>query len=155
MAIQNKANGGVVDDMEAGVMALNKKDFARGGDKVISKMLGISDVELEWAESQRDRYPEEEAVHGKGDAAAHLALGYITQDSPLQQLGISAREIGKDRRESRMDRFNNRLGSQIQADNFADAERQIDRLIDSGAAQYIDITQPMPDPEAMGIMSIK
>ena len=54
-----------------------------------------------------------------------------------------------------MDRFNNRLGSQIQADNFADAERQIDRLIDSGAAQYIDITQPMPDPEAMGIMSIK
>ena len=155
MAIQNKANGGVVDDMEAGVMALNKKDFARGGDKVISKMLGISDVELEWAESQRDRYPEEEAVHGKGDAAAHLALGYITQDSPLQQLGISAREIGKDRRESRMDRFNNRLGSQIQADNFADAERQIDLLIDSGAAQYIDITQPMPDPEAMGIMSIK
>ena len=155
MAIQNKANGGVVDDMEAGVMALNKKDFERGGDKVISKMLGISDVELEWAESQRDRYPEEEAVHGKGDAAAHLALGYITQDSPLQQLGISAREIGKDRRESRMDRFNNRLGSQIQADNFADAERQIDRLIDSGAAQYIDITQPMPDPEAMGIMSIK
>jgi len=63
--------------------------------------------------------------------------------------------MGKDRRESRMDRFNNRLGSQIQADNFADAEQQIDRLIDSGAAQYVDITQPMPDPETMGIMSIK
>ena len=157
MAIQNKANGGEVEDMDSGIMSLTREDFKQGGQKVMSKILGISDSELEWAQSQRDRYPEKEALHGEGDAAAHLALGYITQDSPLQQLGISIREFGQDRRESRMDRFNNRLGSEIEADNFADAEKEIDRLIESGKAKFLDVDrfQTMPDPETMGIMSIK
>jgi hypothetical protein len=157
MKLQKKSDGGEVEDMDSGVMSLTREDFKQGGQKVMSKILGISDSELEWAQSQRDRYPEKEALHGEGDAAAHLALGYITQDSPLQQLGISIREFGQDRRESRMDRFNNRLGSEIEADNFADAEKEIDRLIESGKAKFLDVDrfQTMPDPETMGIMSIK
>tara|TARA_R110002074_G_scaffold91272_4_gene199699 strand:+ start:5818 stop:13551 length:7734 start_codon:yes stop_codon:yes gene_type:complete len=109
----------------------------------LASMVGISDEDLKWARSQRTRFGKKAALDGQGDAAAHLALGYIASRSKnprLAHTAIQARElpfISFDLVGGKMDRHNNNLGSSIQADNYADAQKQINELIRSKKAIYM------------------
>ena len=108
---------------------------------VIAKALGIKGADLEWAKSQRQRYPEKEAYDGKGDAAAHLALGFITQRSKNPKAALAAANIREyvtmDTVGRPMDIHNNKLGAEIKATNFKEAEKEIDRLIKESSAKFM------------------
>ncbi len=108
---------------------------------VIAKALGIKGADLEWAKSQRQRYPEKEAYDGKGDAAAHLALGFITQRSKNPKAALAAANIREyvtmDTVGRPMDIHNNKLGAEIKAKNFKEAEKEIDRLIKESSAKFM------------------
>lgn len=108
----------------------------------VAEKIGIDKEALEWAKSQRKRYPESTAYDGMGDAAAHLALGFIAKKSKNPNLAlksINLREyfpfpdrVGKD-----MDIHNNELGYKIEAPDFKQAEKVIDNLISKREAVYM------------------
>ena len=108
---------------------------------VIAKALGIKGADLEWAKSQRKRYSKEEAYDGKGDAAAHLALGFITQRSKNPKAALTAANIREyvtmDTVGRPMDIHNNNLGAKIKANTLKEAEKEIDRLINENEAKFM------------------
>ena len=114
--------------------------FYEGGE-VIAEKLGISKEDLEWAKSQRKRFPERESYDGIGDAAAHLALGFVTKraERPTAALfAANARElVTLDFVGRKMDVHNNNLGAQIKAKDFKEAEKVIDKLIKDRVAIYM------------------
>ena len=113
---------------------------AIGGD-IAAKLVGISKEDLNWAKAQDKRYDSKEALDGKGDAARHLALGWITQRAEHPEAALAAANFRENlsitRKDKPMDQFNNNLGAQIQAKNFKEAEKEIDRLIKEKKAQYM------------------
>jgi LysM repeat protein len=117
------------------------RDRKSEGGSIVARALGISDEALSWAKSQRNRFPKKERFDGVGDAAAHLALGFITQQAKnptAALLAANARElITFDRIGGRMDIFNNNLGATIKASNYEDAEKIIDSLISDRKAMFM------------------
>jgi len=113
---------------------------AIGGD-IAAKLVGISKEDLNWAKAQDKRYDPKEALDGKGDAARHLALGWITQRAEHPEAALAAANFRENlsitRKDKPMDQFNNNLGAQIQAKTFEEAEKEIDRLIKEKKAQYM------------------
>jgi len=120
-------------------------NLAEGGSvspqSLVANLVGIDDESLNWAKAQDKRYPEETREDGTGDAARHLALGYLASQSDTPNLALTAanmREylsLNKPARE--MDQFNNRLGATIPAGSFEEVESAIDELIKSGKAKHM------------------
>lgn len=117
------------------------RDMYSSGGSVIARKLGIPDEALSWARSQRDRFPKSESYDGIGDAAAHLALGFITKNAKHPRAALfaaNAREfVTLDHVGGKMDIHNNKLGSQIQAKDFKQAEQIIDNLIADRKAVFM------------------
>lgn len=114
--------------------------YAKGG-SIVARALGIPDEALSWAKSQRDRFPKSESYDGIGDAAAHLALGFITKKSENPKAALfaaNAREfVTLDRVGGKMDIHNNKLGASIDAQNYEEAEKVIDTLISDRKAVFM------------------
>ena len=108
-----------------------------------ARQLGVASDDLAWAMSQDQKYPLAERVDGKGDAARHLALGYLTSQAnypDLALLGANLREYFTSPLNSAsrdMDLFNNKLGASIQAGDREEAVKIIDEMIKSGKAKYM------------------
>ena len=103
---------------------------------MISTISGMSDEDIAWAESLGKKYEGEHL--GKGDAARHLALGYLAanarfnNDYLFNPMALAQmREIGFDTIENEMDRRNNKLGFFISAmtSDRAEAEKIIDKMM--------------------------
>jgi hypothetical protein len=139
--VPNKANisgSAVVVTKEAS--KLKKRE---GG--LIAKALGISDENIAWAKSIDKTYHKDEAFDGKGDAARHLALGWAAAQSKNPELSlkaINAREyITFDGVGREMDTHNNELGFTIKANSQAEAQKEINKLIESKAAKYMTLQE--------------
>lgn len=96
---------------------------------------GISDDDIEWARSVGRRY--EGDYLGKGDAARHLALGYLAANAVHHKKGIISpmalvqmREAGFDTPDNAMDRKNNELGFFISV-NADDSKDKAEAIIHS------------------------
>ena len=108
---------------------------------LIAKALGIDSKDLEWAKSQDKRYDKKEAYDGKGDAARHLVLGFSTQRADNPKAALTASNLREyvtlDTVGRPMDIHNNNLGATINAKSLKEAEKEIDRLIQQGEAEYM------------------
>lgn len=105
--------------------------FSEGG--VISRALGISDDDVAWAKGLGKAYGKEEELDGRGDAARHLALGWLAKKSrhpSVSQFAINAREYIEFDRAKDMDIKNNDKGFEIEAEDRETAEKIIRDLID-------------------------
>lgn len=110
----------------------------------VASMVGINPDDVEWANSLSKRYPQSEELDGRGDAARHLALGWLAQKSDNPKAAkflINAREVINNIPEQRMDRFNNNLGFAMKAADRAEAEARITQLIDDEEASYMTPAQ--------------
>lgn len=112
------------------------------GDDALSaiqfQLSGLSDQEVNWARGMAKKY---EGGHlGKGDAARHLALGYIAAKARFKSDDywvnpmalIQMREAGFDTAENEMDRKNNLMGFKVYAlagDDRYEAEKVIDAMM--------------------------
>ena len=112
--------------------------FSLGG--IVAEALGISEDGIKWAKSMSKKYPEAEELDGRGDAARHLALGWLAKQSnypSFSKFATNAREfIEFDVKGGAMDIENNNRGFDINANTFEEAEKEIQRLIDSGEVTY-------------------
>jgi len=110
---------------------------AQGG---IAQMLGIDPEDLEWAKSLGKKYGEAEELDGRGDAARHLALGWLAKKSnypSLTKFAINAREaLELDFKGGHMDVENNKRGFNLPAADRQEAEQQIMDMISSGDATF-------------------
>ncbi len=103
----------------------------------------FSKDDKEWAASLDQMYPEEEAWEGRGDAARHLALGWLAKnaESPkLTKFLIDAREksdavISALGGRKSQDLFNHDLGFTIEAETRDQATQAIRQLIEDGKAK--------------------
>lgn len=125
-----------------------------GIEKFISKLVGMKAEDLDWASSLGKKYGEKEELDGRGDAARHLALGWLAAnaESPgTAKRAIQTREYldldyirelidgkfaGKE-----MDLRNNELGMKINAQTKEEAEKIIYKMIGSGEATYMSPEQ--------------
>jgi hypothetical protein len=110
----------------------------------IASNLGIEKSDIEWANSLGMKYGQREEMDGKGDAARHLALGWLAQRSKKPELSkflINAREVISNVPEREMDQFNNNLGYAMNAKSRAEAEERITKLIDEQQARYMTPAQ--------------
>ena len=128
-----------------------------------SKIAGIDPADIEWANSVGEKYEGEWL--GKGDAARHLALGYVTAKtymnnpkelrgfrnpiflSSLREMTIPGTFLPKwiyQDPDAAMDLRNNKLGFDLatMADSKEDAEKLIDKMITG------DLTQASTEEEA-------
>ena len=133
-------------DIQRGLPQFNKGGRVRkdlGG--LIAKAIGMKSEDIEWAKSIDKTYHKDEAFDGKGDAARHLALGWAASQSENPEMSlkaINAREyvtfdgVGRE-----MDTYNNELGFKIQANSQAEAQREINKLIESKAAKYMTLQE--------------
>lgn len=135
--------GGLIKKIKdkMGSLSRAKGKMIEAGGQSLSDLLGIKPEDLKWAKSQRDRYPASEAYDGMGDAAAHLALGYITKGSKFPRAAlhaINAREfVTVDRIGGPMDIHNNKLGATIKAGDYEEANAMIDKLINDRKAMFM------------------
>lgn len=106
----------------------------------IAQMLGIDPQDLEWAKSLGKKFGQAEELDGRGDAARHLALGWLAKKSnypSLTKFAINAREaLDLDFKGGPMDVENNKRGFSLPAENREEAERQIMEAIDTKAARF-------------------
>ena len=115
--------------------------FNEGGfvDK-ITKALGVSKQDLDWAKSLDKKFPESEQLDGRGDAARHLALGWLAKKSnypKASQFAINAREFLEfDFKGGPMDIENNNKGFNLDASTREEAERKIMRMINNKEVMY-------------------
>jgi len=118
-----------------------KKDL--GG--LIAEAIGMKSEDVEWAKSIDKSYHEDDRFDGAGDAARHLALGWAAAQSENPEMSlkaINAREyvtfdgVGRE-----MDTYNNELGFKIQANSQAEAQKEINKLIESKAAKYMTLQE--------------
>jgi hypothetical protein len=140
----NEGAGPAYMDQDDPLRALNMAAGGRvqksvGG--LIAKALGISDEDLEWAESQDQRFDPKGKLDGEGDAARHLALGWITQRTDNPERALQAANFRENlsitRKDKPMDQHNNNLGATIQANTYKEAEAEIDRLIKEKKAVFM------------------
>lgn len=103
----------------------------------VAKALGITTDELAWAKKVGHKYPG--GLHGQGDAARHLALGWLAEQSANPKLAhalASLRELLDSTEGARMDRHNNDLGKKLEAANYQEAEAAIEQCLKDGSAKY-------------------
>lgn len=127
---------------------------------IAEKVFGFNPEDIAWAKSLGDSFGEMEALDGRGDAARHLALGWLasrTADPELAQRGIDLREdldpgnwmeyFRSFRREDgsrpgyEMDIYNNALGATIKAQTPEEAEAIIRNMIDRSDASYMTVDE--------------
>jgi len=119
----------------------------KSGDAVGTKVgsfIGIEPSDIQWANSLGKKFGQREEMDGRGDAARHLALGWLAQRSNHPETAkffINAREVLSNVPEREMDQKNNNLGFALEADNRAEAEKRIMQLIDKGDASYMTPAQ--------------
>jgi ribonucleotide reductase beta subunit family protein with ferritin-like domain len=112
-----------------------RASFAEGG---IAKLLGLNEEDIEWAKGLSKKFAENEELDGRGDAARHLALGWLaskTESPNLTHFAINARETF-DVQGREMDRHNNDLGFTLSSKDKKEAEKEILKLIKDKKAMY-------------------
>jgi len=134
---------GLPYNIQAGKAFMDDEDpekrlmFNKGG---IAQMLGIDPEDLEWAKSLGKKYGKAEELDGRGDAARHLALGWLAKKSnypSLTKFAINAREVLElDFKGGPMDVENNKRGFNLPAADRQEAEQQIMDMISSGDATF-------------------
>jgi len=134
---------GLPYNIQAGGAFIDEEDpekrmgFVQGG---IAQMLGIDPEDLEWAKSLGKKFGEAEELDGRGDAARHLALGWLAKKSnypSLTKFAINAREaLDLDFKGGPMDVENNKRGFALPAETREEAERLIMEAIDTKAARF-------------------
>jgi len=121
-----------------------------GIEAFVSKLVGIKAADLDWASSLGKKYGAKEELDGRGDAARHLALGWLAAnaESPATaKKAIQAREyldtdyirevLGGKFAGKEMDLRNNELGMQIPAKTREEAERIIGQMIEGKEATFM------------------
>ena len=96
--------------------------------------------QLLWAKELGKAWGKEEELDGKGDAARHLALGWIAQNTKYPKTAkfyIDAREVFSSAPEAKMDRLNNSIGFALKAKTQEEAERRIRDLVERGKVAYL------------------
>ncbi len=131
-------------NIQAGSAFVDEEDpekrmlFKDGG--FVSRALGISDDDIKWAKSLGKKFPEAEELDGRGDAARHLALGWLAKQSEYPsaaKFAANAREFVEfDFKGGAMDIANNNKGFKIDADTREDAENQIMKMIRNKEVLY-------------------
>jgi len=123
-------------DVPRGLAALGKALF---NSPTVRNAFGVfSKEDQDWAESLQDLFPEEERYGGRGDAARHLAAGWLASKArnPRVSQGIlQALEHFPGQGPnpySQQDNRNNSIGFQIEAETKEEAEREIQRIIAQG-----------------------
>jgi hypothetical protein len=123
-------------DVPKGLAALGKALF---NSPTVRNAFGVfSKEDQDWAESLQDLFPEEERYGGRGDAARHLAAGWLASKArnPRVSQGIlQALEHFPGQGPnpySQQDNRNNSIGFQIEAETKEEAEREIQRIIAQG-----------------------
>tara|TARA_R110000772_G_scaffold185613_1_gene296764 strand:- start:2061 stop:6212 length:4152 start_codon:yes stop_codon:yes gene_type:complete len=112
--------------------------LAEGG--VVSRALGISDEDVGWATGIGKTYGKAEEWDGRGDAARHLALGWLAKKarSPsVAQFAINAREFIQFDRMKYMDIENNNKGFELAAETKDEAEKEIRKMIENKEASFL------------------
>lgn len=106
----------------------------KGLQSEVSEGLGVYPQDIAWAKYIGRKYEGE--VDGKGDAARHLALGWLAKRSRVNPEAaaklIDLREYFPPRREFERDQDigNNRLGAEIEAETYEEAEKEIARMLE-------------------------
>ena len=131
-------------NIQAGSAFVDEEDpekrmlFSEGN--LVTKALGISDDDIAWAKSLAKKFPETEELDGRGDAARHLALGWLAKQSKYPsaaKLAANAREFVEfDFKGGPMDVANNNKGFKIEADTREGAEDQIMKMIRNKEVLY-------------------
>jgi hypothetical protein len=126
-------------------------EYSRPGiEAFVSKIVGLKGEDLDWASGLGKKYGQNEELDGRGDAARHLALGWLAanaENPETAKRAIQAREyldtdyirelLGGQFFGKEMDLQNNNLGMQIPAKTKEEAEAMIGRIIDSGDATFM------------------
>ena len=113
-----------------------------GVEERLANFFGIKPKDVKWAKKLGTKYGVEEEMDGKGDAARHLALGWLasrTNNPTLARAAIDAREyftLEFNTKGREMDFANNAKGASIQAKTLEEAERAIDKIINNKEATY-------------------
>lgn len=131
-------------NIQAGSAFVDEEDpekrmlFKDGG--FVSRALGISDDDIKWAKGLGKKFPEAEELDGRGDAARHLALGWLAKQSEYPsaaKFAANAREFVEfDFKGGAMDIANNNKGFKIDADTRESAEDQIMKMIKNKEVLY-------------------
>ena len=121
-----------------------------GIEAFVSRLVGMKAEDLDWASSLGKKYGAKEELDGRGDAARHLALGWLAAnaESPATaKRAIQAREyldtdyireiLGGKFAGKEMDLRNNELGMQIPAKTREEAERIIGQMIEGKEATFM------------------
>jgi len=106
----------------------------------VANLLGITDDDLQWAAKLGKLYGKNEERDGRGDAARHLALGWLAKKSRipcLAKLAIDLREHITGDVMIGMDLDNNQLGYDLTAESKEDAEVMIANLVDTKVAHFV------------------
>ena len=129
--------------------------FAEGGEvtkdrefsvqEKIAEALGLKPEDLDWATSVGKGYGVAGEEDGEGDAARHLALGWLaskTKNPELAKKAIDIRELIdidpiKNPEATKMDWANNQSGYDIKAETKEDAEAQIKEMVKSKKAVFM------------------
>jgi hypothetical protein len=109
-----------------------------------TRFFGMNPEDIQWAKSLGMKYGQQEELDGRGDAARHLALGWLAKNSKRPETAkffINAREVISNVPEREMDQFNNNLGFAMDARDRAEAEERITKLIDEQQARYMTPSQ--------------
>lgn len=118
---------------------MRRLSFAEGS--IVARALGISDEDIAWAKGIGKKYGEAEELDGKGDAARHLALGWLAKQSKYPsaaKFAANAREIVElDFKGRKMDWANNEKGFNLEAKNKQEAEKAISKMIEAGEAVFM------------------
>jgi hypothetical protein len=135
--------------MSDGIMGLINEARAYAESKYAAH-LGMDDDAIAWANSVGEKYGEAGRFDGTADAARHIALGWLTTQTPDPERAFKSiqnrEDFGLDRiseffnpehRGRRMDLHNNRLGYELPAKTRDEAEKLINQLILSKKAEYM------------------
>ena len=135
---------GLPYNIQAGSAFVDEEDpekrmlFNLGG--IVSKALGISEDDIAWAKSMSKKYPEAEELDGRGDAARHLALGWLAKQSnypSFSKFAANAREFVEfDFKGGSMDIENNNKGFNMKAATREEAEEEIQKMIRNKEVLY-------------------
>jgi len=136
-------------NIQAGSAFVDEEDpekrmlFNLGG--IVSKALGISEDDIAWAKSMSKKYPEAEELDGRGDAARHLALGWLAKQSnypSFSKFAANAREFVEfDFKGGSMDIENNNKGFNMKAATREEAEEEIQKMIRNKEVLYYTPTE--------------
>lgn len=124
-------------------------------------LAGLSPQDVEWANKLGEKYGMKEEYLGKGDAARHLALGYLSAKAvvnnpekargyfnpiflaDLREMGLDTLIPGYENLSNEMDRKNNNLGHSIAtlAKTNEEAAALIDKMIQTQVTAAKDMEQ--------------